>query len=170
MPTLYITHLSSNFSWNTPWPMFLVISKGLYLFWFSFFEDCFNWIFLTSNHNLPSCFNPWEFHLFLVNYFFMASFAFFIDVFAVFQLHCSSRLEYLYSSSELWGKFPVLVILSLLLGFLSIGVFQNWVQMVYTLWLHVSCHYTRIPLLITILFNYLADNWHNIIRILWLSD
>ena len=68
---------------------FFVISKDLYLFWSSFFEDCFNWMFLPSNH-MFSCFNSWVFYLFMSNYFFMASFAISIDIFATSQLLCSS--------------------------------------------------------------------------------
>ena len=87
---LYITHSSGNFSWNDSWPIFFVISKGLYLFWSNFFECCFNWIFLVSNYILSSYFSSWKFYLLLLNCFFIASFAFFIDIFTVFQILCSS--------------------------------------------------------------------------------
>ena len=55
---LYIIHPSGNFSWNTPCPMFFVISNDLYLFLFSFFEGYFKWMFFAFNHTLSSCFNP----------------------------------------------------------------------------------------------------------------
>jgi len=55
---LYITHPSGNFSWNTSCPMSFVISNDLYLFWFSFFEGYFNWMFFAFNHILSSCFYP----------------------------------------------------------------------------------------------------------------
>ena len=87
---LYITYPSGNFSWNTPYPMFFVISNGPYLFWSSFFESHFDWVFLAFSHTLSSYFNPWKLCLFLSNYFFMTSFAFSIDIFTVSQLLCSS--------------------------------------------------------------------------------
>ena len=86
---LYIIYPSSNFIWNASYPIFFVISKGLYLFWFSFFKSHFDWIFLAFNYTLSSCFNSWEFCFFLSNCFFMASFAFSIDIFVVSQLLCS---------------------------------------------------------------------------------
>ena len=68
------------------------------------------------------------------------------------------------------GNFLALVILSLLLGFSFIDVFQNWVQIGYVLLSHVSCYYTGILLLITILSSHLANNSHNITKMLWLLD
>ena len=87
---LYIIHPSGNFSWNISWPMFFMILKGLYLFWSSFFEGCFNWIFLASSYMLSSCFSPYVFCFFLLNCFFIASFAISINIFATSQLFFSS--------------------------------------------------------------------------------
>jgi len=87
--TLCIAYSFGNFSWNVSCSISFVISKDLYLFWFSFFESYFDWIFFSSNYMLFPCFNPWEFCLFLLNCFFIAFFALFIDDFAIFQLLCS---------------------------------------------------------------------------------
>ena len=65
--TLYIAHLSGSSNWNTLKLMSFKILNGLYLFWSSFFEGWFNWIFLFSNHTLSLTFNPWGFLLFLSN-------------------------------------------------------------------------------------------------------
>jgi len=95
---LCITHSSDNFSWNASCLMFFVISKGLYLFWSSFFKDCFDWIFFASNYILSSCFNLWGFCIFLSNCFFMVSFAFFINVVSQI-LYSSSRKVSSFSNS-----------------------------------------------------------------------
>ena len=93
--TLCITYSSGNFSWNTSCLIFFVILKDPCIFWSSFFENYFDWMFFSFHHMLFSCFNSWELYIFLLNCLFMASFAFFIDVFAVFQLLCSfSRKVY----------------------------------------------------------------------------
>ena len=60
---LYIAHPSSKFSWNASWLISFIISKGLYLFWSSFFKGHFDWIFLISNHTLSLSFNLWGFYL-----------------------------------------------------------------------------------------------------------
>ena len=86
---LWIAHLSSSFSWNVSWPIFFVILKDPYLFWFSFLESHVEWIFLAPSHTLLSSFKSCRFHLFLSNYFFIASFTTFIDFFTAFQLLCS---------------------------------------------------------------------------------
>ena len=65
------------------------ILKDLYLFWSSFFEGHFEWIFLASSHMLSPIFNPCGFLLFLSNYFFIASFAISINTLALFQLLCN---------------------------------------------------------------------------------
>jgi len=70
-----------NFSWNAFYLIFFMISKDLYIFWSSFFEDYFDWIFLASNYMLPSCFSSWRFCFFLSK--------FSMNVFAVFQLLCN---------------------------------------------------------------------------------
>ena len=59
------------------------------LFQSSFFKSQFEQIFLASSHMLSSFFSPCRFYFFLLNCFFMASFAIFIDFFATFQLLCS---------------------------------------------------------------------------------
>ena len=64
---LWIAHPSRSSSWNTSKPIFFKILKGLYHFWFSFFKDQFDWIFLFFNHTLSLTFNPWGFLLFLSN-------------------------------------------------------------------------------------------------------
>ena len=83
---LWIIYPSGSSSWNTPWPMSFEILKDLYLFWSSFFKSLFKWIFFASNHTLSPIFSPWEFLLFLSNYFFMTSCATFINFIAFFQL------------------------------------------------------------------------------------
>jgi len=93
---LWIIYSSDSFNWNTSWLIFFMILKGLYLFWSSFFEGQFEWIFLASNHIL-SPFNPCGFCLFLSNYFFIAFFAIPIDFFATSQL--------LYSTSRKSSRF-----------------------------------------------------------------
>ena len=62
--------------------------KGLYRFWFSFFEGLFKWIFLASNHMLSPFFNPCGFHLFLSNCFFIVSLAMSIALVIFSQLFC----------------------------------------------------------------------------------
>ena len=84
--TLWIIHPSESSSWNTPWPIFFEILKSLYLFWSSFFEGLFKWIFLASSHTLSSAFSPWGFLLFLSNYLFIVSFATSINLIASSQL------------------------------------------------------------------------------------
>ena len=55
---------------------------------------------------LPT-FNPCGFYLFLLNYFFMASFTISIDLFASFQLFCSSsRKSFSFGNSVLIVKSP----------------------------------------------------------------
>ena len=75
-------------SWNTLKPMFFEILKDPYLFWSSFFEGLFKWIFLFSNHMLSPTFNPWGFFYFLSNCFFIISYTTSIDFVASFQLLC----------------------------------------------------------------------------------
>ena len=105
--TLWIVYLSSNSSWNAFWLIFFVILKGLYLFWFSFLDGHFNWIFLASSHMLSPSFSSCKFCLFLSNYLFMASFAIFIDLFAAFQLLCNpSRKSFSFSNFIFTVRFP----------------------------------------------------------------
>ena len=87
--TLWIIYPSGSSSWNAPWSMSFEILRGLYLFWFSFFESQFEWIFLASNHTLSPAFNPCEFYLFLSNCLFIASFAIFINFIVSSQLCCN---------------------------------------------------------------------------------
>ena len=87
--TLWIIYSSGSSSWNASWLMFFEILQDLYLFWSSFFEGWFEWIFLASNHMLFPAFNPCEFCLFLSNYLFIASFTISIDFVAFSQLYCS---------------------------------------------------------------------------------
>ena len=86
---LCIIYFSGSSSWNAPWPMFFEILKGSYLFWSSFFEGLFKWIFLASNHILSLAFSPCRFYLFLSNCLFIASFAISIDLEAFLQLLCN---------------------------------------------------------------------------------
>ena len=102
--TLWIARSSS---WNAPYPIFFEILKGLYLFWSNFFKGQFKWIFLASNYILSPFFNPCEFHLFLSNCFFMASFAISIDFFTTSQLFCSpSRKSSSFGNSVLTVRSP----------------------------------------------------------------
>ena len=82
--TLWIIYPSRNSSWNISWPIFFEILKSPYLFWSSFFESLFEWIFFASNHILSPAFNPCGFLLFLLNCLFIASFAISINFFAFF--------------------------------------------------------------------------------------
>ena len=66
------------------------ILKSPYLFWSSFFEGLFKWMFLASNYTLSPFFNLYRFHLFLLNYFFIISCANSINFMASSQLLCSS--------------------------------------------------------------------------------
>ena len=96
--TLWIAHPSGSSSWNTPKLISFEILKGLYLFWSSFFEGLFEWIFLFSNYMLSPIFNLWGFLLFWSNYLFILSWASSIDFVVFSQLLCnlvrkSSNLE-----------------------------------------------------------------------------
>ena len=83
------------------------ILKGLYLFWSSFFEGHFECIFLASSHILSLNFKPYGFLLFLLNCFFMASFAIFINILALFQLLCNpSKESFSFSNSIFIIKSP----------------------------------------------------------------
>ena len=62
------------------------ILKGLYLFWSSFFEGLFEWIFLLFNHILSPTFNLWGFLHFLSNCFFIVSYTASIAFMASLQL------------------------------------------------------------------------------------
>ena len=86
---LCIIYPSRSSSWNASWLISFEILKGLYLFWSSFFEGLFKWIFLASSHMLSSAFNLCGFYLFLSNYLFTASFAISIDFIASSQLLCN---------------------------------------------------------------------------------
>jgi len=119
---LWIAHLSSSFSWNVSWPIFFVILKDPYLFWFSFLESHVEWIFLAPSHTLLSSFKSCRFHLFLSNYFFIASFTTFIDFFTAFNFFAVSQENFL-----------ALVILSSPLDPLSIDVFWSLVWIGYIL-------------------------------------
>jgi len=104
---LWIIYFSSNSSWNVPWLMSFKILKGLYLFWSSFFEDQFNWIFLASNHILSPSFNSCRLCLFLSNCFFIASFVTLNNFFITFQLLCSSsRKSSSFDNSIFTVRFP----------------------------------------------------------------
>ena len=110
--TLCIIYPSGNFSWNASCPIFFVISKDPYIFWSSFFEIDFDWMFFSFSHMLFSCFNPWGLYLFLLNCFFIVSFAFFIGIFTVFQLPCSfSRKVSSFGNSVFIIRFPFCVCL-----------------------------------------------------------
>ena len=85
-----IAHPSRSFNWNAFKPMSFEILNGPYLFWSSFFESQFDWIFLFFNHTLFLAFNPWGFFLFLSNCLFIFFWASFINFVACSQLFCSS--------------------------------------------------------------------------------
>ena len=87
--TLWIIYPFESSSWNTSWPMSFEILKGPYLFWSSFFEGLFEWIFLASNHILSSSFSPCRFYLFLSNCFFIISCVNSINFVAFSQLLCN---------------------------------------------------------------------------------
>ena len=87
--TLWVIHSSRSSSQNASWLMSLEILKGPYLFWSSFFEGQFKWMFLASNHTLFPAFNPCRFYLFLLNCLFIAFFAISINFLAFFQLLCN---------------------------------------------------------------------------------
>ena len=97
---LWIAHPSRSSSWNNPEPMSFEILKGPYHFWSNFFEGQFNWIFLFSNHILSPTFNPWGFHFFLSNYFFIFFYTSSIDFVACSQLFCNSARN----SFNLWNS------------------------------------------------------------------
>ena len=83
------------------------ILKGLYLFWSSFFEGHFKWIFLASSHILSPIFSSCGFLLFLSNCFFIVYFAISIDILALSQLLCSSsRKSFSFGNSILINRFP----------------------------------------------------------------
>ena len=84
--TSWIIHPSGRSSWNAPWPISFKILKDPYLFWSSFFESLFKWIFLAFSHTLSLVFNPCIFLLFLSNCYLIASFAISIDFVASSQL------------------------------------------------------------------------------------
>ena len=86
---LWIIHSSGSSSWNTPWLMSFEILKGLYLFWSSFFEGLFEWIFFASNYTLSLTFSLWGFLFFLSNCFFITSCIASIDFVASSQLLCN---------------------------------------------------------------------------------
>ena len=86
---LWIIYSFRSSSWNTFWLISFEILKSPYLFWSSFFEGLFKWIFLLSSHTLSPTFNPWRFLHFLSNYFFIISCVAFIAFIASSQLFCS---------------------------------------------------------------------------------
>ena len=65
------------------------ILKDPYLFWFSFFEGLFEWMFLASNHMLSFPFSLCGFCLFLSDCFFMTFCANSIDFMTSSQLCCN---------------------------------------------------------------------------------
>ena len=76
--------------WNTQdtnWWRYLQYIRGLIKYYTQRYRE--TGIFLASNHTLSLSFNPYRFHLFLLNCFFMASFAIFINFFTASQLFCS---------------------------------------------------------------------------------
>ena len=87
--TLCVIYPSGSLSWNVSWPMSFEVLKDPYLFWSSFFEGLFEWMFLVSNHMLSSSFSPCGFCFFLSNYLFIASFAISINFVASSQLLCN---------------------------------------------------------------------------------
>ena len=104
---LWIAHPSGNSSWNTSWPISFMILKGLYFFWSSFLEGYFDYIFSAFSNTLSLSFNPCGFCLFLLNCFFMASFAIFIDFFTTSQLSYSlSRKLSNFGNSVFTVRFP----------------------------------------------------------------
>ena len=83
------------------------ILKDLYLFWPSFFESQFDWIFLAFSHMLSLTFSSCKFLLFLLNCFFIAFFAIYINLFALSQLFCSpSKKSSSFGNSVFTVKFP----------------------------------------------------------------
>ena len=104
---LWTIHSSGNSIWNTPWPMSFEILNSSYLLWSNFFKGCFKWIFLASSHMLSPTFSSCGFLLFLLNYFFITSFAISIDIFALSQLLCIPlRKSSSFSNSVLIVRFP----------------------------------------------------------------
>ena len=53
---------------------------------------------------------------------------------------------------------------SVLQGFLSRGIFQSLIWMVFFLLLYVFCHFIEILQWLVIPSSYLVDNWHNVLR------
>ena len=86
---LCIIYPSESSSWNTPKPMLFEILKYPYLFWSSFFEGQFEWIFSFSNNTLSLTFNSCRFSFFLSNCLFIFFWASSINFVASSQLCCS---------------------------------------------------------------------------------
>ena len=157
--TLWIIYPSGSSSWNASRPISFKILKSLYLFWSSFFESLFKWIFFLSNHMLSPTFNPWGFLYFLSNCFFIIFCAVSIDFVTSSQLLCrpvrkSSNLETLF----------------VLQGCLSIGVFQSWVWIESILLPYVSYYCIGILQLLAIPPNHPVGSWHSVIEIFPLLD
>ena len=115
LKTLWIIHPSGSSSLNAPNPMSFEILNGLYLLLSSFFEGQFKWIFFFSSHTLSPTFNPWEFLLFLSNYFFMFFCASSITLVTCSQLFCSPirksstlgiSIWMSYTSPPVWKQCP----------------------------------------------------------------
>ena len=73
---------SRSSSLYAPCPISSMIVKSPYLFWSSFFESLFNWIFLASSHTCSSFLSSCNCLLFLSYCLFMVSFVLSIDIFA----------------------------------------------------------------------------------------
>ena len=154
---LWIAYPSSSSDWNTLYLMSFEILKGLYLFWSKFFKSQFKWIFFVSNHMLSPSFSPYRFCLFLLNCFFMASFAISINFFAIFQLSCSHLRK---SSSFGNSIFTVRSLFHRCLPKFNL----NRVCPVAACF----CHCTGILPLMTILSSHSTDSLHNVTRMLQL--
>ena len=112
--TLWIIYYSGNSIWNASWPISFEILKGPYLFWSSFFKDCFEWIFLAFSHTLSPIFSSCEFLFFC-----WTVSSWILLLYSSIFLLCSN------SFVILLGNCSVFVILFLLLSFPSIDIFQN---------------------------------------------
>ena len=148
-----MAYSSGSSSLYAPCPISSLIVKGPYLFWSSFFEGWFVWIFLASSHTCSPVLRLACSLVILPFHYFFCSFHY---CFCFCSLLFPSSLIGL---SSLVSPFP-------LLGFLSRGVFHNSHRMESVLLLYIPCHYTRILLLLAILFNCFVCSWYNVLETL----
>ena len=82
LKTSCMAHPSESFSLYAPCPISSLTVKGPYLFWSSFFEGQFVWMFLASSHTCSPVLRPCDWHVLLSYCFFIVFFVLSITVFA----------------------------------------------------------------------------------------